>query len=105
MDQSLICRLCKGTGMRRTLGGMRRCRCTPAPPKRDRGPRAATHEGECGFCEGRLSVGRVDGLLALHGFQRPGTGWIVGECPGRRHPPVERSTATLELLRDFARGR
>ena len=97
-----VCRRCKGTGVRWTLGGRRRCTCTPAPAK-TRGPRTATHEGECGVCERRFSIGRVDERLALHGFRRPGGGWLLGECPGQNRLPVERSTETLVLLETLAR--
>lgn len=98
-----VCPRCKGTGQRRVMSrsGYRRCSCTPAPEKK-RGPRAATHEGECGFCERRFSIGRSDERLALHGFQRPGTGWLIGACPGENKRPVELSTETLELLRAAA---
>lgn len=102
VGNSVECQRCKGTGRRRTLGGFRRCPCTPTPVKK-RGPRAATHDGECGFCERRFTVSREAQRLALHGFQRPGSGWLIGDCPGHGKLPVELSTVTLEILRDYAR--
>lgn len=99
------CNLCRDSGFRTRGWKHRRCACNPAPSK-ERGPRAATHEGECGVCERRFSVGLMSGRLALHGFRRPGHGWgLVGACPGENRQPVEISTETLDLLRSIATKR
>jgi len=95
------CRLCRGSGSRMTMAGLRRCKCTPAPAK-VRGPNSATHEGECGVCERWFSLGLENERLALHGFARPGYGWLVGKCPGENRLPVERSKETIEILRAVA---
>jgi hypothetical protein len=92
------CRFCRGSGSRMTMAGPRRCKCTPAPAK-VRGPGASTHEGECGVCERWFSLGLNNERLALHGFARPGYGWLVGKCPGENRLPVERSKETIEILR------
>ena len=101
------CQRCRGKGYINSFYAgcaPRRCRCNPAP-KPHRGAKAATHRGECGVCGQTFTVGRTDEHLALHGFARPGTGWIVGECPGHGHQPVELSPETLHILRDIARNR
>ena len=55
--------------------------------------------GTCGYC-GRGFTANDGNRLAKHGFQRPqGWGQHVGECPGSRMVCLEKSTATLELLR------
>lgn len=51
--------------------------------------------GWCPICEGDYKV-RANRLVH-HGYQRPGTGFIVGDCPGVHHPPYELSTFTCEL--------
>lgn len=45
------------------------------------------HRGHCQFC-GNAQV--VDGgSLVLHGYSRPGIGYIFNECPGVNHAPLE----------------
>lgn len=39
------------------------------------------HQGVCQFC-GRSQVTK-EGVLVLHGYTRPGYGYVVGECPGQ----------------------
>ena len=100
------CHRCRDRGYLLTMfsGHQRRCRCNPAP-KPPKGPRSATHQGECGVCERVFTVAKDSERLALHGFSRPGHGWIVGECPGQGRLPVERSAETLAIVRDMATNR
>jgi hypothetical protein len=94
------CRRCRDTGVVRRNGWPRECSCKRAP--KVPGPRAATHEGECGVCERRYTISKVGEQLALHGYARPGDGYIIGECPGRDKLPVERSVVTLEIALRYA---
>lgn len=48
--------------------------------------------GWCPVCERDIKV--RGGLLVHHGYQRPGIGHIVGDCPGVDHSPYETGTAT-----------
>lgn len=77
----------------------------PTPEKKPRSERAASHEGECGVCERRFTVTRGAERLALHGFERPGHGWLLGRCPGINRLPVERSVETIEILLKLATAR
>lgn len=52
-------------------------------------------KGTCGYC-GHMHK-TPNGLLANHGYVRPGYGKIEQECPGSRMPPLEVSKATAEL--------
>ena len=49
--------------------------------------------GECQICEGQFKV--QDGRVVLHGYKRPGDGYIIGECFGRNEPPYELSCAAI----------
>lgn len=51
--------------------------------------------GTCGFCGRTIKI--PNGLLALHGYKRPGMGYTEGNCPGTGHPPFEVSPVTAEL--------
>lgn len=103
MTEKPVCPSCKGTGRVRAWTRTRRCHCTPKPAKVFTA-RTATHTGECGVCERAFTVDPKTNVLALHGFERPGHGYIVGKCPGRGMLPVELSTATIELVRDIAKA-
>lgn len=50
------------------------------------------HIGLCPVCERAIKV--RDGLLVHHGYQRPGHGYIVGDCFGVHKPPFELSPDT-----------
>jgi hypothetical protein len=43
--------------------------------------------GHCQFCGNHQVV--KDGVLVLHGYQRPGNGWIFGRCPGAAEKPLQ----------------
>jgi len=49
----------------------------------------------CQIC-GR-AIKSAKGLIAHHGYQRPGHGWQTGSCYGARHLPFEVSRDTLGL--------
>jgi hypothetical protein len=55
-----------------------------------------------GTCQGCLQRQQTrDGKLVLHGYQRPGTGYIIGECWGYRFAPWEIS---CERTKDFVKN-
>ena len=45
-------------------------------------------EGTCGACLNRQKLD-PRGRMVLHGYQRPGQGWIIGRCPGVARQPWE----------------
>lgn len=47
----------------------------------------------CPVCFRSIAV--VRGLMAHHGYQRPGLGWQTQSCPGIRFKPLEQSTDGL----------
>lgn len=58
--------------------------------------------GECQICGRMLKV--IDGRLSLHGYQRPGWGYVVGRCYGAKYPTYQESKKRLvmfvEMLKD-----
>ena len=54
------------------------------------------HDGECQICQ-RRHILDSRGNLVLHGYQRPGHGYIVGDCFGVGHPPWEVSSDALAI--------
>jgi hypothetical protein len=56
-------------------------------------------EGTCQICEGRQIIqptGENKGTLVLHGYNRPGYGYAVGQCIGYHELPFEVSCKALE---------
>jgi hypothetical protein len=51
-------------------------------------------DGECQICQRRHLLDSR-GNLVLHGYRRPGHGFIVGDCFGVGHPPWEVSSDAL----------
>jgi len=51
--------------------------------------------GTCGVCGKTQKI--PNGMLSYHGYNRPGYGYIEGECPGSRHAPWEVSSITGEV--------
>jgi hypothetical protein len=49
-------------------------------------------EGTCPVCFGEYQT-RGANFLVKHGFQRPGCGYLIGECFGVDYPAFEKSTA------------
>lgn len=54
--------------------------------------------GFCPVCERRIKL--ADGRLVHHGYERPGTGYIVGDCYGVKKPPHETSPETAQGFLD-----
>lgn len=52
---------------------------------------------ECQICEGGWVI--TDGITSLHGYTRPGHGWLVGECMGAKQLPFSKSCALLASYR------
>lgn len=55
----------------------------------------------CQICGREIKAGR--GLIALHGYQRPGHGWQTQSCYGARHLPFEVSRDRLGQFIDLVR--
>lgn len=49
---------------------------------------------ECQVCAGTFSL--KNGLLVKHGFKRPGTGRLYGQCMGEGHPPFPDTKALVQ---------
>ncbi|MEQ6332927.1 hypothetical protein [Sphingobium sp. MK2] len=45
--------------------------------------------GTCQACFGEFKVNEASKLIVLHGYQRPGIGFILGNCEGHDHAPFE----------------
>lgn len=45
--------------------------------------------GTCQACFGEFKVNETSKLIVLHGYQRPGIGFILGNCEGHDHTPFE----------------
>lgn len=46
--------------------------------------------GTCQCCFNSQKVSKADGkLMSLHGYERPGNGYILGECRGQEQQPYE----------------
>lgn len=58
---------------------------------------ATRYVGTCSVCEREQRVRK--GLMVLHGYVRPGHGWIQGSCPGTGWPPYEISAAGTQNYR------
>ena len=41
-------------------------------------------------------------VMVLHGYNRPGVGYIIGQCPGTNLPPYELSSEATELMLSYA---
>jgi hypothetical protein len=51
----------------------------------------------CPCCGRKIAVGTNDRMVN-HGFQRPGYGWLVGNCIGVNHKPLEVSDEGLRYM-------
>lgn len=56
--------------------------------------KAAEFQGTCAVCQGTFKV--RDGKMVLHGYQRPGDGYIDGRCWGEGAVPWELSPEAAE---------
>lgn len=52
--------------------------------------------GTCPCCERSIAV--VGGVMAKHGYTRPGIGWQTASCLGERFQPIERSPEGAQAL-------
>lgn len=73
-------------------------------------PRTRENTGSCPCCFRNIKLkaqsGREHPLMVNHGFQRPGWGYIVGNCIGVGWPPFELSPdGTKHLLKEFLHPR
>lgn len=63
----------------------------------------ATALRHVGFCPACQKIWKVrDGLLVHHGYERPGTGEIHGDCFGVKRPPHELSPETAQAYLERA---
>lgn len=74
-----------------------RCKCGRwqagfAPKKVSVRPRA-----ECQICEREQAL-TTDGKMVHHGYERPGHGWIIGDCFGVGHKPYTATSALYAYL-------
>ena len=53
---------------------------------------------ECQVCEGQQAR-NADGTMVHHGYQRPGHGFIVGDCCGVNHQPFPATDALEKWLK------
>lgn len=69
-------------------------------------PTSTTPEGTCQVCFRIHKAASQDDALdkpavvALHGYHRPGDGYIVGDCPGSRAAPFEQSCEVTKQVLD-----
>lgn len=65
--------------------------------------------GTCQACFGEFKVNEKTGKVVLHGYTRPGYGYIIGNCQGHDHAPFEHDFAvTVEVIaghRNYAESR
>jgi len=83
------CILYKG---HRTDGSSIRCRSTIPDDDTARNP-----TGTCQCCFRTQKV--VRGAMTLHGYKRPGTGYIIGNCRGTGYVPYEVSCEQTKVFR------
>lgn len=75
---------------------------TPAPKQ------VSSTQGTCQCCFGgyetRQKGDKGDFRLVLHGYQRPGDGYIIGDCRGHGHVPYEVSCEQTKVFREELKG-
>jgi hypothetical protein len=57
---------------------------------------AANPSGTCQCCFGHYKV--VRGITSLHGYERPGNGYIVGACNGQQALPYQQSCELTKVM-------
>lgn len=62
----------------------------PERVRRDASERWDINTATCGWCGSRQKLAS-DTTLVLHGYRRPGDGWVRGSCPGVKELPYELS--------------
>jgi len=82
---------------------------TPDEEKADKKPRTRDNTGTCSCCFAnhklRLLAGKTVPQMVLHGYQRPGWGYVVGQCFGLKYPPFELSCEGTKALQLHLEGR
>lgn len=66
----------------------------------------------CQICEGGFTSNKkymAKPVMSLHGFKRPGHGWLEGSCFGAKYYPVEisndRMQPYIEMVTNYRNGR
>lgn len=76
-------------------------------PHEKAAPRTRDNTGTCAVCFRNIKlIQKVnqDAVMAVHGYNRPGHGYIIGRCWGGEYPPYELSSKATELvLKDHER--
>lgn len=88
------------------MRGWGRRRVLSAEEKAENARRKAAHESvqkECQICERRQCVSAA-GLMVLHGYKRPGYGFIDGSCFGVGYVDYGTGTDALRLYADSLRA-
>ena len=62
--------------------------------------RTRDNTGTCGVCFRNIKIVRKGEhtFMALHGYNRPGDGFIIGKCPGGDHAPYELSAEATKMV-------
>lgn len=61
--------------------------------------------GTCQACFGEFKVNENSKQIVLHGYKRPGHGYIIGNCEGTDHAPFEYDTAlTVRIIAGHRRA-
>ena len=70
-----------------------------------RGANDLHRTGTCQCCFNPQKVSKGGGkLMSLHGYERPGVGYIIGDCMGQGHQPFEVSCEMTKLMRKHVEG-
>lgn len=67
-------------------------------PHRPGVPRTRDGTGTCGACFANVKLG--NGLIVLHGYLRPGDGYVIGRCFGVGYKPFELAVDATRNYRD-----
>ena len=51
-------------------------------------PARIQYRGTCQVCCGSVAIDPDTGLTSMHGYERPGHGYIVGQCPAAQQKPA-----------------
>lgn len=54
--------------------------------------------GTCQCCFGEFKVNETSKLIVLHGYQRPGYGYVIGNCEGHNHAPFEYDCTLTRMI-------
>lgn len=67
-------------------------------------PRTRDNTGTCAVCFRNIKLVQKSGppTMALHGYNRPGHGYVVGKCWGGAHHPYELSCDATKIILKYA---